>query len=347
MADGDYLGFRPLGWLSPPVIVFPHKHSSFATTPPGESTYRVAPVKFPGDVTVNRVNTTEWLGKNKTGYQIYFTACPGVEGYFMHLRDVSPALKTALADSKDPNCRQYSAGYETEVKLCQYQMSLKVSAGDPAGESGDGASVDFGLTDRSREPLPFAYSDDYTEELLHYYSPLDYFAPEAKAQLAARLSSYDGTVTRTREPIAGEVAQDVSGTAQGNWFSEGLTWNALPPPDPAPFIALVHDYVGPEPIFSIGTSLTGVKTGLYSFTPASEGLINRDFADVKPGATYCYDRFSTGKTNGQASLGQLDGILILTLPDERHLTIEKLGTRDSTCATEKLEFSISAGTYHR
>lgn len=349
VTESDFFAFRPLGWLTPPTIVFPLKHSTFSITQPGEASYRRVPVVFPGGATVTRINTTEWLGKNKTGYQLYFDPCQGVQAYFYHLGNLAEPLLTALTNyAGEPNCRQYYAGYDTDVKLCQYQVSIPVKAGDPAGVSGDGASVDFGMIDYNAPELVFANRDHYTDELRHYVSPLNYFTPEMKARLLAKTGSYDGQVIRTKEPREGEIAQDIAGTAQGNWFEPGKDWNQFPPPDNATFIALVHDYIGPEPIFSMGTRLPGVKPGLYSFTPESIGSVNRDFADVKSDIIYCYDRFTNGQTTGKVGLGQIEGILILKLSDDANtFTIEKIGTAGTTCHSIEWLFSKNAVTYSR
>lgn len=348
MKEADFFAFRPLGWVTPPTIVFPLKHSTFSITQPGEPENRRRPVVFPGDVTVTRINTTEWIGKNKTGYQLYFDPCQGVQAYFYHLGNLADNLMTAIKNyAGEPNCRQYYAGYNTDVNLCQYLVHIPVKAGDGAGESGDGASVDFGMIDRNAPELLFAVADHYSEELKHYVSPVNYFTPGLRARLLAKTGSYDGQVIRTREPREGAVAQDIIGTAQGNWFEPGKDWNQFPPPDNATFIALVHDYVGPEPIFSVGTTLAGVKSGLYSFTPETSSFINRDFSEVKPGAVYCYDRFTSGQTTGKVGLGQLEGILILELTDAKTLKIEKLGSAGITCSGTSWTFTEKASTYSR
>lgn len=347
MAETDFFAFRPLGFVAPPIHVLPAKHSSFSVTPPGETGYRRFPVVFPGDVTVTSINTTEWIGQNKTGYQLYFSPCDGFKAYFYHLGDLAPNLKNGLTTIENPSCRQYPAGKGIDVKLCQYQTSLTVKAGDLAGYSGDAAGVDFGAVDYNAPPLAFANPDDYTQELRSYVSPINYFTPEAKAQLLARVGSYDGTVQRTKEPVIGEIAQDIAGTAQGNWFPPGVNWAQIPFPDPAPFLALVHDYVGEEPVFSIGTAVEGVTAGLYSFTPQMTGLVNRDFGDVKPGTIHCYDNFKNGQTTGKMGLGKIEGILILELADHAHLKIEKIGTSGSTCAAVPWTFTTKATTYER
>jgi hypothetical protein len=345
----DFHAWRPLGFTAPPIHVFPAKHSNFAISKPGEEYYK-RPVKFPGDVTVTSINSLELIGQDKTGYQIYFQPCNEFKAYFYHLSSVTEPLLAAIKKDTNPNCRQYPIGKGFDGKLCQYRTNLKVSAGDLAGYSGDAAGVDFGAVDYRIEPLPFANPADYSEELLHYTSPILYFTPEVRTKFEGKIGSFDGEVKRTIEPKLGSIAQDIKGTAQGNWFTPGQNYAMAPPPGPGPFIALIHEYVNPrQPLFSIGTSVKGVNSALYTFDIQREGKINRDFADVKADDTvYCYDNFKSGQTTGHLPLGKIDGILLVTLPNENTLKVEKQGSEGSTCAlSEPWVLTSEATTFER
>lgn len=349
MEPNDFHAFRPLGFTSPPIHVFPAKHSNFAISKPGEEYYK-RPVKFPGDVTVTSVNSLELIGQNKTGYQIYFQPCEEFKAYFYHLSSVTELLMNELRKDTNPTCRQYPVGKGIDGKLCQYRTNFKVSAGNLAGYSGDAAGVDFGAVDYRIDPLSFANLADYTEELLHYTSPVLYFAPEVRVQLEKKIGSYDGEVKRTIAPKTGLIAQDIKGTAQGNWFPPGQNWSQIPFPDPAPFVALIHEYVNPrEPLFSIGNSIKGVSPGLYTFDIQSGGKVNRDFGDVKAdGTIYCYDSFKSGQTTGHLPLGKIDGTLLVSLPNEKTLKVEKSGSAGTTCvSSEPWIMTDQATTFER
>ncbi len=328
----QFLAFRPLGWTSPPSNVFPTKHSSFALALPGQEPPRY-PVLFPGDIWVTQVNSTEWAS-GKTGYQVYFQPCQEFTAYFYHLSSLSERLLAEL-DGGEKSCRSYDAGGGM-VRLCMVRTHVRVQGGELAGLSGDAAGVDFGAVDYRTPPLAFADPSHYTLELLHYVSPVLYFSPEMRQALEGKLSSYDGKVVRTAEPRVGLIAQDVVGTAQGNWFSTGLHWAMSPPPNPDPFIALVHDYVDPaQPLFSIGgLAVPGLGQGVYSVAPLAEGKVNRDFTAVSPdGTVYCYDRFLTGKTTGGIGLSKPGGVLVISMPDAKTLLVEKQGNAGATCAS--------------
>jgi hypothetical protein len=108
---------------------------------------------------------------------------------------------------------------------------------------------------------------------------LDYATDELRAALAAH-------VTRTAPPICGSQAQDVAGTAQGNWRRVGLTTY---PEDP--HLALVHDMLDPTRMaVSMGTSLPPATPHVSLPLRAFSGQANRDFSEVVPGASaWCWD----------------------------------------------------------
>jgi len=329
MEPTDFLAFRPLGWTSPPIHVFPAKHSNFALARPGETPPK-KPVYFPGDVWVREINSTENMTSNKVGYSIVFYPCREFKAYFMHLSSLSENLLTELKTG-DTRCNSYETG-GTPIKLCRKETLVSVSSGELAGTSGDAAGVDFGAVDYRTPPLGFANPDHYTKEMLHYVSPVNYFTPEARAMFEKKLASYDGTVARTAEPRAGSYMQDIPGTAQGNWFTPGKSL-ATPFQQPDPFIALVYEYIDPtQPIFSVGNSVKGLSMGVYSFTPRATGKVNRDFSQVAAdGTIYCYDSFKTGKTAGGIGLRNPGGIILLTMPTENTLKIEKQSSPGSIC----------------
>lgn len=256
---------------------------------------------------------------NKTGYGVTFYPCREYKSYLGHLSGLSDKLLEA-AKSGNYKCNpQYQTG-GTTVNTCRSKLVFKVEAGELIGYSGDAAGVDFGAVDFRISPLVVANTASYMKEMLHYVSPVPYFTAEARAVLESRLASYDGTVKRTADPKYGEYLQDVPGTAQGNWFTGGLSL-AVPFQQPESFLALVHEYVDATlPIFSTGDSIKGLPVAVYAFRPQASGWINRDFSQVRAdGVTYCYDSFLTRKSPGGIGLGNPRGIIIMTMPTDSSL----------------------------
>lgn len=355
MQPSDFLAFRPLGWTSPTIHVFPAKHGNFALALPGQ-TPPVRPVVSPGRIWVTEINSTDF-GAGKTGYGITFYPCRDFKAYFGHLSGLSEKLLATNGAQKQCSPSYQSGG--ATVTPCRALVNVELAPGEAVGVSGDAAGVDFGAIDFRIPMLGFAEPKHYcvpqrdgtqrleTCEMLYYVSPVPYFRSDVRPALEAKLGSYDGSVRRTAAPRHGEYMQDRPGAAQGNWFLPGKDLSvAFLQPDE--FIALVHDYVDPrQPIFSVGTTLKGVNSGVYSFTARASGQVNRDFADVRPGSVYCYDSFAVGATTGRINTGDPGGIILAEMPTPTTLRLEKQGTRGATCGSGPWDLSSASTTYNR
>jgi hypothetical protein len=344
MALDDFMAFRPLGFMSLPSNAFPLKHSNFSIAMPGETTPE-RPVVFPGDLWVTEI--WSYRSENYGGYQLYFQPCAQVRGYLFHLKDLAPRLKEAL-QAAQAQCEDYPDPAGVIVK-CRAQVLVRVAAGEAAAVSGDGAGVDFGMADFRISPQGLAILEHYPYDYPYYVSPVDYYPPDLKAQFSTKLASWDGSVPRTAEPRVGTYRPDIAGTAQGNWFLPGKDMRASPA-DMTPNLVLAGDYVDPEqPIIMLGTSVPGAGLGLYSFTPAGAGDVNRAFRDVLPGGgVYCYENLRAGRSRGLMPLTSLDGVLLVTMPGSGSLSVEKQGGAGATCdALRPWSLTGNAATFER
>jgi hypothetical protein len=298
-------------------------------------------VRFPSDATVTEIVSTESAAGS--GYQVTLAPCRDIKSYLFHLGTIAPALESAFKTST-PACQDFDFGAAGgRTRKCSARLSLAVKAGDPVGGSDAFAGVDWGLVDY-RVTLAYANPNRYDGDYPHMGSPVDYAAPEIRAQLEAKLGSLDGGVRRTADPKAGTVMQDIAGTSQGNWFSGGA--NFMNTTDLGPFLGLLHDFVDPEvPIISMGTSVRGVSLGLYAFVPRSTGTVNRDFRDVRPdGQAYCYEQFVVGRTRSGLNLAAVNGVLVMTMPTPMSLRVELQS--GPTCASARLP-GATAFTFDR
>jgi hypothetical protein len=342
MALSDFRAFRPLGFVTQPQHILGAKHSNFSINLPHESKKGLK-VEFPSDAVVETITSTE--SRHGSGYQMTFYPCSDFKSYFFHLGTISDKLNQEFNNGKAA-CQTIGTGDET-IKKCQITTDIRVKSGELAGTSDGFGGVDFGAVDYRLPPAEYVNLKRYDGDYPYYTSPVLYFIPELKAQLVSKLRSVDGATQRTAEPLVGSLLQDVQGTAQGNWFiGEQSFMNSQ---DFSPFLALLHDYIDPhQPLFSMGTSVKGLKMGLYGFKPAASGTTNRDFKGMTPdGSTYCFDTFLSGKTVGGLNLSQMDGILIATMPDEMKLKVEKIGHSGSTCANTPLAFTAAATIFER
>ena len=338
----DFLAFRPLGFLSPPIHMFPAKHSSFSMTLPGQGTI-AKPVRAPGKVWVREI----WEATFSTGgrnYQLFVYPCSEVRVYFGHVASLSEKLMTEMLKSSGA-CNSFFDGLST-VTTCRHEnMSLMLDSGEQMGTGPDSAGVDFGLIDSRLPPAAFVRLDHYDHFYPYYASPLDYFTPEVKSVLASKTGHVFGTRMRTAAPIGGTYMQDVPGTAQGNWFLPGRYHSNSS--DLSFFLGLATDYVDPgQPIIAAGQSVSGLSMGNYSFNVASQGLTNRAFSEVRAdGNTYCYDNFLQGQSTGGMPLGRPNGVVLLSLPTDTLLKMELVP--GGSCGASNLALTVNATTFER
>jgi hypothetical protein len=280
----------PLGNLNPPGHTFPTDHVylyAVAGAPPSA-------VVAPGHGWIVGVQTHDSPTPLPaySDYTLTLAPCDAVRLVFMHVSRLDSSLAARVGTGG--HCSEYDTGGR-HYRNCDQQTGIEVAAGEALGEA-DG-TLDFGAQDTRAPALTWVTPGRIRDEQRHVVCPLDLFDHAVRGSLYARLGSYDGARLRTVEPRCGELAQDLAGTAQGLWYRRGA-----PDSPEDPHLALVHDNVDPSvPVFSVGTSLLGLGSGVFTFTPASAGLVNRDFGDVVPGSTYCwdlsnfYDRFALGR----------------------------------------------------
>lgn len=341
MDPRDFRAFRPLGFPQPPVHVLGAKHSSFTINLPGEPAVSGKPVRFPADATVTEIVSTE--SREGTGYQLTFFPCREFKSYFFHLGTLAAPLEAALK-GQGASCQDFDFGAQGgRIRKCTARVSVAVKAGDPVGGNDQFGGVDWGGVDY-RVTLPFINPARYDGDYPHYVSPIDYTTAAVRALVDPKLGSIDGKTARTAEPRTGTLMHDIAGTAQGNWFTPGTSF--MNTQDFSPWLALLHDYVDPSlPIISMGSSVMGLRLGLYAFTPERSGTVNRDFADVKPdGTTHCYERFHTGQTRSALNLATAAGAILLRMPSPTTLAVEF--QQGATCATAR-PIGAGATTFER
>lgn len=346
IAAGDLLAITPLGNFNPPGHTFPTSHLYFQVKRTNPNDYNSGPAEVPvyapGDGWVTSLASSENLTQNRADYTIRFSPCREVEAYFFHVTSITRALKDRLVAPFDW-CNEYITGGE-RYRLCEKTIrdrGLPLVAGQQMGTAGgrpNQNALDFGMYDFRKPALPFANPSRWSDTTRRLVCAIDYFTATTKSALQDKLGDTGG-VKRTIPSICGEVAQDVSGTAQGAWFLKGTLMTY--PEDP--HLALAHDNLNPlKGVFSVGTSTakSGLASGTYYFDPVASGGVNRDFKDVVPdGKVYCYEprlRFSNGPT-GSIILVQLT--LATTLRLERQVP--------ATCGSGPWFFGSTYTDYER
>jgi hypothetical protein len=320
MNPEDFYLFVNVGHLNPPGHTFPSDHGGFYLTRWQEKT----PVFSPTDMTITEISGVEHVEAGFSDYDMTLSANDG--GFlvvFGHLSSINPSILDQAPPLEEGNCFTYIAG-EIEYRRCGVTTKIHVMAGDTVGFAGGNpgmGGIDFGTFDYNR-PVEFASERFEDYRLVYTVSPLDYFIDEIRNVLIPVCGDMEcGSVKiRTQEPVGGTVAYDRPGTAQGLWF------RARQPTYPEDLhIALIYDNVEPEiPVFSVGNSLTGLNSGMYTFTPADTGVVDRLFDEVLPdGRIYRYNiRYQC------SNAPVFNAVILLELTDPETMRIEKKNASD-------------------
>ena len=320
----DVRAIIPLGNLNPTAHVFPSDHMYFICA----STKPTLEIKSPGNLHLLRITRGLSNGggiNNLTEYTISLGS-DNSNIYFSHVSNISQRLLNAVNNFIGANCQPaYTTGGITYQGCSVNPVSVSITAGETLGTanmSGGSGGIDMGV-------------------YIKYIgaNPLQFFDPPSRAMLEAKLGSNDGRIKRTVAPICGEFNYDIDGTAIGNWVKTGFLRS---PEDNN--LALVKDNVRPSiQAISAGITLPFLNAGVYYFNPVSTGLINRNFAEVKPdGITYCYTMDLLGFVNTGNSIP--NSSIIIRLENNTTLSAEK---RNCDCTCTPYAFTSNKATYTR
>lgn len=267
MNNSDFVGLVPLGNLNPPGHTLPTDHLYFYLTNPAIQ-YNIF---SPGNLKLKRVKKYNY--PTFVEYTLEMSPGGNYRLIYGHVSDLEAGLLSAIG-AITSNCQTYSTGGST-FNYCEKDVDIALAAGQNLGKAGGHVgqnALDVGLVKYGTGPEA------------EFFCPLDYCTPALKAQLESRLSNHNGTALRTTPPLCGQINQNLAGTLQGQWFKKGQ-----PKYPEDPHIAFVHDNVNPaKPAISVGTSQTGLSSGVYTFTITGSGTTNRDFNSAVPGSIYCY-----------------------------------------------------------
>jgi hypothetical protein len=308
-----------LGNLNPPGHTFPTDHIYFyLSRQPGADHPDVADLFAPGDLPVMRINASQHVTAGFTDYNITFQPCQGIIIMYGHVTSLNPGVFGSTANFSGWSLEnEYSTGGET-YRFFTKEVNIPVKAGDLLGTAGGNPgqwALDFNYYDESYTSQPVANPERWRQSnYVHALCPLSLYQP------GALLDKFISLINR--EKVEGEslpwgkAMQDIPGTAQGCWFLDG-TVNTYPED---PHLALVRHNIYPsKAALSIGKSLPGFRSGVFTFSPLSSGFLNRDFKDITPdGHIYGF------------RVNDFNGIIIVMMPDKNTLNIEALvGTSDN------------------
>lgn len=324
--DENIASITPLGNISLPNHALPTEHTYYVLKRGANGLPLNTEVFAPANLIVTRIThiSSSHNGQLRDNdYKVDMVPCKKVGIQFDHIRELSPALATAY-DASKPRCQENQRAGDLN-KYCSTEMNIKLSAGDLIGEAGESGTTgfDFGATDGRKKKLEFANNKRYRNNYRQTLCPYDLFKPEIKSHLYKFLGSDDQH--RVVKPICGTIAQDIPGTAQGNWFEDKGSSDELERKGKT--VALIHDNVDPR----LGLIVLGSSFSKVVFFPTHFGLINREFAEIIPGQEiYCYHPDATGSRVSYGSSGQFKGSVLIRLPSATELDVE---VRSEDCSS--------------
>jgi hypothetical protein len=199
----------PIGNMGPPVHTIPTDHVGFYLNG------TVIPVSAPAKLRIDNVVQTTYLTspfrQGVVDYAIETTFCGGVTVHIGHIQTVTAKISGAAGS----DCQQYSTANETVRQCRSNNANVNVGEGEPLGTVGAASigAFDFGVYDANR-PNTFVNVSRYSSLTRYAVCPYDYFSPDLKAQLYARIG--DGFNAASGETQAcGAMSVDLAGSARG------------------------------------------------------------------------------------------------------------------------------------
>ena len=343
VTDSRLVSINPLGHLIPPGHTFPSDHLYMNFNPSGGA---AVSLYAPSDGWVTQV--TEILtGSSVSSYSLAFQPCAEVTLNFLSISTVVSGLLNTTPSFRQ--CSSDGQGYPGATGTCTISLRAAVKAGDLIG-TGPATTIDFGPLEDTRMQLTgFANSSRHT--LSRGFCPLNYFASSVQTTYGALLGGNNGArfLARSVSPTCGTIVQDVSGTAQGDWYRIGS-----PDIPDNPHLALVHDNISPSTAtLSVGSSVPGFQGAhaVFPKTTADGTRIDYDFNLIQDTQIYCYDgfqsTFNSGLFSPDTSLSGRIAIVQLTGSSLGNLTLELQNPGTSCAAAAPWSFTGSAVNFQR
>ncbi len=333
--EKDVSLFVNLGHLNPPGHTFPSDHGGFYL----KDWQKKVNVYSPGTMKITEISTVKHITDGITDYTLGLASEYGSFKVVLgHLSGIDAKILTQAPALESGNCENYMAGGKSYQK-CTIQAKIPVQAGEVIGVAGGNPGqygVDFGTFDLNRK-FDFATNRFKDYQYPYTVSPLDYFTEEITQKLIPICGDYicGARLIRPIPPIGGTVRYDIAGTTQGLWFKK-----SAPTFPEDVHLALIFDNVEANlPVFSVGTSINGLNTGVYTFQTKTSGILNRAFKEVgADGQIYRYEITSQCK-----GVSVPNTIILLKMNSQTELLVEC----QNVTAGPNWQFTAKAVTFER
>ncbi len=314
-----------------------------------------SPVFAPANIVIDSIGYRHFDRQgNKTNYLNYtltFSVCDGLAMYFHNVRSLTHPSLLAL---RTPSCVPQGSGIE---RFCQVRVNVPIKAGEQVGTTGDTEANVGGLDLGARDyrlttgRSAFANPDRWCAatgfqniyDPCYTVCPLDYLPASERSQFVDLFADFTRTVVRTEEPKCGTAYSDVPGAAQGRWFGPGGTRASEG----------LNLYLGPSAftsqlqVFSMGTSVPGIRPGAYVYQPRDTGLVNRRFRDVADGQVHCFESLYQREADARAGRNPYQGITVLIQVIDSGQSVRIEPRQTTTCGAGPWSLTSTAVTFQR
>jgi hypothetical protein len=183
------------------------------------------------------------------------------------------------------------------------------------------------MYDYNKPALEFINPARYYDDSVHTACFADYYTSDLKTKYLAKMGGYANQKGSDQqefvhpiENICGKVMWDIVGTAAGNWFKNPVSRVGITDDNNA--LVLIHDNLQSEL-----AKLSMADVTSFTFTPMHQGVINREFSEVKAdGKVYCYQSSDNTTDNYIDKDGKIvtkeATKYLLELVDDTHLKSE-------------------------
>jgi hypothetical protein len=340
MNPENIAALTPLGNVNPPGHTSPVDHIYFQSKETGK-----IPLYAPANSWITQL--TEISYKDNSGkyvpaeYVLSYTICRGLVLTFASYTKFVPRFRNELAKLSTDGCQSDIAkiGHDKLERQCYFKLNYQVKSGDLVGyvqKTSDGKLPfevwAFNYNVRSRTDIDWAFYKKGSDNYTHSFCLFELYTGVLRSTYFDKFGSSDengnGFRPRTIEPICGTINQDIVGTIQGMWFGENDKNNGNLEGE-GKGLAFIHNNIDPT-FAEISVGGNFMKTGVVQFKPAHNGVINREFSEVKADdKVYCYDNLGNGIDND-------GGKILVRLVDDHRLNVEhQIGTCSTNEAFQK------------
>ncbi len=318
--ENEYLDrISPLGHVKGDdrMHVIPISHIYYVNSKPAQ-------IFSPADLwfeSIDRLTQIDASGKAIwSDFNIYMSPCKEIRIEFDHVRNLSDAFAQMLNESEE-HCSTDPPTTKRRYETCHAEIKKEIKMGDPIGWGGGYGNLGLDVSAYDvRIKNPFISPERYRFPHLQGICFLDLYSGSLKEFLYDKIETPEGG-KRMTEPRCGSIAQDVSGTVQGEWFIGNISADQAE--REGKVLSIVHFEFDPLPGIVATSGTLVLSPGMLAFAPRHEGLVNREPSEIKDSNIYCFQHEQRERMAvAYSSVKPFTGRILIQLVDSKTLKAE-------------------------